>query len=76
MKDEIEKLIELLKDCNKEDLSIIDLEILEFNIDTVFETISNFEDLSKDDKYQLEHLYNNAKNSISQQIDSLSSFNR
>ena len=54
MKDEIEKLIELLKDCNKEDLSVIDLEILEFNIDTVFETISKFEDLTLDNKYQLE----------------------
>lgn len=76
MKDEIEKLIELLEDCNKEDLSIIDLEILEFNIDTVFETISKFENLTLDNKYQLENLYNNAKNSISKQIDSLSSFNR
>lgn len=75
MEEKISKLIELLKSCNKEDFNVVELEILEFNIDTIFEEISN-EDLSKDNKYQLEHLYNNAKESINKQINSLTTIDR
>lgn len=76
MEEKISKLIELLKSCNKEDFNVIELEILEFNIDTIFEEISKLEDLSKDNKYQLEHLYNNAKESINKQINSLTTIDR
>lgn len=75
MEEKTSKLIELLKSCNKEDFNLIELEILEFNIDTIFEEISN-EDLSKDNKYQLEHLHNNAKESINKQINSLTTIDR
>lgn len=76
MKDKIEELIELLKSCSKEDFNVIELEILEYNIDTVFNEISQMDGLTKDDEYQLKHLYDNAKKSIAKQIDSLSTRER
>lgn len=67
----IEKLLNLANNLNN-DLNSMELEVIKYNVDNIYNELIENNELSKDDKYQLDMLYINISDNIDSKTNNIS----